>query len=106
MIATKQLQLDDNLLDVILNFIKQHPLIPGSLRLLQTILNLKLQSHLIYDLMLQIHEKLNNLRSESATNEFSQCLTTFLLKYALSDKALRLHFERLIGSLQHPFVCG
>jgi len=110
MIKHSQLKLDDNLLDVLTNYIRQHlrgNVCPfGAIYLLQAMLSTKLVSPQIYDLMLDVHENLNKLTSERLTAFYSQCLTVFLLTYPLSDKAIKKHFEKLVGALQHPFIVG
>ena len=120
MLRTGQLDrmMDDNALDVLLQHLREHLVggggeglssrhrAEGTLHLLHSVLDRKLKSPLIYELMLELHGNLSRLSSSWLTRKCSECLSKFLVTYPLSDRALRQHFENVVGSLQHPLVMG
>ena len=65
MIEHEQLNLDDNLLDVMLNFVRQHVrrhVCPhGAVSVLRAIIKRKLQSPQLYDLMLALYGNMKNM---------------------------------------------
>ena len=86
--------------------IQGHTFPKGGIQLLMSILNKRLQSPLIYDVMNQMHEELFLVQSETLTYHYSKCLTVFLLTYKLSDKAIEKHMKRIISSIEHPYLTG
>ena len=101
MIAKNLTKLDNQTLDVIIGYIRQHirghtqP--RGAIHLLRAIIKQKLMSPVIYDLMHQIHEELAEIQSETLTYHYSNILMNFLLNYPLTDKAINKHIERAVS---------